>query len=139
MAWSKRLAIDINIISDLEPVIIEGTIIATAGNFSSSLTLILNFIEDYIPADGEGEIETTCAQLEGIVCEDNETCTGETRPTKEGICCLAECEEIKKSSTGKIIGWTVVIVVVLLLLWFFKKYKKVRPKVDLLKIGRRKK
>ncbi len=135
--------IEINIISDLEPVIIEGTVTATAGNFSESVILILNFIEDYIPAepegDGDEEIVTTCVQLEGVICGDGEECTGETTPTKDGICCIASCEEIKKSSTGKIIGWTVVVVVILFLFWFFKKYKKVKPKVDLLKIGKRKK
>ncbi len=135
--------IEINIISDLEPVIIEGTVTATAGNFSESVILILNFIEDYIPAepeeDGDEEIVTTCVQLEGVICGDGEECTGETTPTKDGICCIASCEEIKKSSTGKIIGWAIVAIVILLLFWFFKKYKKVKPKVDLLKIGKRKK
>jgi len=135
--------IEIDIISDLEPVIIEGIITAEAGNFSTSMTLILNFIEDYVPEEPEGdedeEIVTTCAQLDGVICGDGERCTGETVPTKDGICCLAQCEEIKKSSAGKIIGWTVVVVVILFLFWFFKKYKKVKPKIDLLKIGKRKK
>ena len=134
--------IEINIISDLEPAIIEGTITAVAGNFSTSMILILDFIEDYIPTNGDENgdvIVTTCVQLEGMICGEGERCTGETASTKDGICCLTSCEEIKKSSVGKIIGWTVVVVVVLLLLWFFKKYKKVRPKVDLLKIGKRKK
>lgn len=135
--------IEIDIISDLEPVIIEGIITAESGNFSASVTLILNFIEDYIPADGDEEgdeeIVTTCEQLGGVICGEGEECTGETTPTKEGICCLATCEEIKKSSAGKIIGWILVVVVVLFLFWFFKKYKKVKPKVNLLKIGKRKK
>ena len=136
---NKRIEIDI--ISDLEPVIIEGIITAEAGNFSTSMALILNFIEDYIPEEPEDEEEivTTCAQLNGVICGDGERCTGETTPTKDGLCCLASCVEIKKSSTGKIIGWAVVVVVILFLFWFFKKYKKVKPKVDLLKIGKGKK
>ncbi|HUW43651.1 MAG TPA: hypothetical protein VMV95_01660 [Bacillota bacterium] len=136
--------IEIDIISDIEPAILEGTIIATSGNFSTSMTLILDFIEDYVPEIGEENessgILTTCIQLEGLICEDTETCTGGTAPTKDGICCLAQCEEaVKKSSTGKTIGWIIVIAVVLFLFWSFRKYKKVRPKVDLLKIGRKKK
>ena len=100
--------IEIDIISDIEPAILEGTIIATSGNFSTSMTLILDFIEDYVPEIGEENessgILTTCIQLEGLICEDTETCTGGTAPTKDGICCLAQCEEaVKKSSTGKII------------------------------------
>ncbi len=134
--------VEINIISDSELGILEGTITANNGNFSTSVTLILNFIEDYIPKDGEenesGTILTTCAQLEGVICGDNEGCTGETIPTKDGICCLTSCKEIKKSPTGKIIGWVVVVIVILFLLWAFKKYKKVKPKVNLLKIGKKK-
>lgn len=131
--------IEIFITSGTEEIIIEGQIFAEAENFTSSLILILDFIKDFIPADGEEEIITTCAQLEGIICGDGERCTGETTSTKDGICCLAQCEEIKKSSTGKIIGWGIVILVIFLLFWFFKKYKKVKPKVDLLKISKGKK
>jgi hypothetical protein len=135
--------IEIFIDSGTEEIIIEGQISARAENFTSSLILILDFIKDFIPEEPEEEevIITTCAQIEGIICEEGERCTGKTSPTKDGICCFAPavCEETPKSQTGKIIGWTVVIVIILLLFWFFKKYKKVKPKVDLLKIGRRKK
>lgn len=137
--------IEIDIISDLEPAILEGTITATLGNFSTNLTLILDFIENYVPPESEEEetenpqIATTCTQLEGVICENEETCSGETTATKEGICCLAQCEEVEKSSKGKIIGWIILILVVLFLFWILKKYKKVKPKVDLLKIGKKKK
>ena len=132
--------IEINIISDLEPVILEGTITAVAENLSTSLTLILDFIKDFIPEEPEDEevIITTCVQIEGIICEEGERCTGKTNPTKDGVCCFAPaiCEETPTSQTGKIIGWSVVILVILFLFWFFKKYKKVKPRVNLLKIGR---
>lgn len=133
--------IEIFMISETEEMIIEGQIFATSENFTSSLILVLDFIKDFIPDDQEDEevIITTCAQIEGIICEEGETCTGKTSPTKDGICCFAPaiCEETPTSQTGKIIGWTVVILVILFLFWFFRKYKKVRPRVNLLKIGRR--
>ena len=135
--------IEIDIISNSEPEEIEGTITAISENFSAFMTLTLNFIEDYIPEEfpenENAEIATTCFQLGGIICEDDEECTGELTPAKDGLCCLAQCETIKKSSTGKIIGWIIVAAIILLLLWFFKKYKKVKPKIDLMKIGKRKK
>jgi len=135
--------IEIEIISDSEPGTVEGAITAVSENFSASMVLTLNFIKDYIPEestdDGNAEIETTCSQIGGVICEENEECTGELTPTKDGLCCLAECKLIKKSSTGRIIGWVIVAGIVLLLFWFFKKYKKVKPKIDLVKIGRRKK
>ena len=134
--------IEIFIVSGTEEIIIEGQIFARAENFTSSLILILDFIKDFIPEEPEEEevIITTCAQIEGIICEGGERCTGKTSPTKDGICCFAPaiCEETPKSQTGKIIGWGVVILIILLLFWFFKKYKKVKPKVNLLKIGKRK-
>lgn len=132
--------IEIFITSGAEEIIIEGQIFARTENFTSSLILILDFIKDFIPEETEGEevIITTCVQLGGIICEEGERCTGQTNPTKDGICCFAPaiCEEIPKSQTGKIIGWGVIILVILFLFWFFKKYKKVKPKVDLLKISR---
>ena len=132
--------IEIFITSGTEEIIIEGQIFARTENFTSSLILILDFIKDFIPEEPEGEevIITTCVQLGGIICEEGERCTGQTNPTKDGICCFAPaiCEEIPKSQTGKIIGWGVIILVILFLFWFFKKYKKVKPKVDLLKISK---
>ena len=134
--------IEIFITSGTEEIIIEGQIFARTENFTSSLILILDFIKDFIPEEPEdGEvIMTTCAQIEGIICEEGERCTGKISPTKDGNCCFAPaiCEETPKSQTGKIIGWGVIILVILLLFWFSKKYKKVKPKVDLLKIGKRK-
>jgi len=134
--------IEIFIVSGAEEIIIEGQIFARAENFTSSLIFVLDFIKDFIPEEPEEEevIITTCVQIEGIICGEGERCTGKTSPTKDGICCFAPaiCEETPKSQTGKIIGWGVVILIILLLFWFFKKYKKVKPKVNLLKIGKRK-
>ena len=125
---------------------VEDKITARVGNGSltSSFEISLDFISDYVPSSGEelGEepvVLTTCAQLpRGIICTTNETCSGETAKVSGGVCCLGTCEVVKKSSTGKIIGWSLVVLVVLFLFWFFKKYKHVRPQVDLLKIGAKK-
>ena len=117
--------IEIDVISDIVPGTIEGTILAKSGSISKSLTLILDFVEDYIPTNGgEQIIVTTCAGLEGTFCEDDFECDGETIEAKDGICCIGTCEEVKKSSRGKIIGWSIIIVLILFIAWFFKRRYK---------------
>ena len=137
--------IEISVASNTEEKIVEGKIYAEAGDFETFFTLTLSFVKDYIPEVEETEeteeetILTTCLGLEGVVCLQGEKCSGNSLPTKEGVCCFATCEAPPKSNTGKIIGWSLVVILVLFLFWFFKKYKRVRPKLDLLKIGKGKK
>jgi len=138
--------IEISIDSGDEEKNISGWITATtesetAGIFSTTLSVVLEFVADFVPdpeAPEEEIIVTTCAQLGGVICKEGKVCTGETKSVKDGVCCLAPpvCEEPKKTATGKIIGWSIIVFVLLFLFWFFKKYKRVRPKVDLLKIAR---
>ena len=127
--------VEITIESDTEEKLVEGEISAESENFTSDFKLILNFTKDYTPPEDEQGKEvvivTTCVQLKGTVCTENYKCSGETADTKDGVCCIqpATCQEVKKSSTGKIIGWLLVVFVVLLLFWFFKRYKKVKPQI----------
>ncbi len=121
---------------------VVGTIIARTENSSSSFVISLDFVKDYVPPVEESSttetlVLTTCTQLKGNICNENQTCSGETAKVREGVCCLATCETTQKSSTGKIIGWSMVAVVILFLFYFFKRYKRVRPQVDLLKIGKK--
>ena len=145
LSADEAIKIEISIASDNEEKIVEGRIYAKAENFEIFFTPTLYFVKDYIPEIKEDEetedeiILTSCAQLGGIVCGPGEKCTGDSLPTKEGICCFAICEAPSKSNTGKIIGWSLVAIVIIFVFWFFKKYKRVRPKVDLLKIGKGKK
>lgn len=137
--------IEIDVISDLDEAILEGKISAQAENISTNLTLILDFVQDYIPAEGEVEgeevIMTTCEQLEGAICEENEECSEEVIYAKDGVCCTGTCEEVKKGLSGKLIGWTIVVAIILFLFWFFKKrYKRAgQRKPNLLKIAKGKK
>jgi hypothetical protein len=133
--------IELFLLSDLEEVIIEGEITATTENLTISSTLILNFIADFIPIDEEAEVEVrstlTCSEEGGTICAENEECSEDIIYTKDDVCCLATCEEIKTSSTGKIIGWLIIIVIILVLFWFFKtKYFGVKRKVNLSRIGK---
>ncbi len=140
--------IEISIESGDEEKNISGLIKAKAESetdeiFTTELSVFLEFLADFVPEEVPEEeiIVTTCAQLGGIICGEGEICMGETKSVKDGVCCLAPpiCGEPKKTAKGKIIGWSIIILVLLFLFWFFKKYKRVRPKVDLLRVaaGRR--
>jgi|TARA_Y100000310_G_scaffold338887_1_gene429817 hypothetical protein len=131
--------IDVYISSGDFSAVVLGEIIAVSDDnmFSASTDIFLEFIPDFIPENldedgGEGEIEIiedrsseSCGDIGGIICSENQECSGERNYAKDGICCLATCNKIEESSSGKIIGWTIIILIGLLLVWFyFKRYNK---------------
>jgi hypothetical protein len=92
--------------------------------------------EEIIPNQNDLE---NCEELGGQICLEGFKCENETIYAKDAKCCMAECVEIKESSTGKTIGWVIIIVIALFLTWFFKKKYKTKSKsVDLLKVGKNK-
>ena len=125
---NSSIKIEFSLSSDWDEKKIQGQITAKEnGNFYSYSSVFLNFIKDYIPEDEEEPVTSdTCAELGGEICEDNEECDEEIN-AQDGVCCLGNCEEIKKSSTGKIIGWIIIIGIIGFLVWFFKqRYKGVK-------------
>ncbi|MBN2893341.1 MAG: hypothetical protein JXL97_15825, partial [Bacteroidales bacterium] len=77
----------------------------------------------------EAELLKACESLGGKVCVVNEeTCEGQIKTSKNIKCCIGECVPVKKSSTGKTIGWILIISIALFVTWFLKKkYMKARP------------
>jgi len=138
--------IEISIESGEDEKNMSGWITATVESetnetFTTKLSVSLEFISDFIPENETSEEEfivTTCVQLGGVICGEGEICTGETKSVKDGVCCLAPpiCEEPEKTSKGKVIGWSIIVIVILFLFWFFKRYKRARPKVNLLGIAK---
>jgi hypothetical protein len=134
---SKR--IELSIASDNTEKIIEGEIIAeTPEGILISMTLVLDFIEDFIPLDGSREepISTlTCEEEGGAICGSEEECEGEILYATDGVCCTGECKETDGGvSRGRIIGWLIIIFLIILVFWFFKsKYFGVRRDTDLLR------
>ena len=57
----------------------------------------------------------------------------------DGKCCLGNCIKVKKSQTGKIIGWLIIIVIVIFLIWFKIKYKTTKNKFSLINFFKKKK
>ncbi|HJZ18780.1 MAG TPA: hypothetical protein VJ208_01630 [Candidatus Nanoarchaeia archaeon] len=116
---------------------IEGIITAkTQDNLSTDIFVSLNFAKNL--SHENGLTTPLCSEITGIICSQGQKCNADTRVARDGICCLGVCIEEKKSSIGKIMGWSLVGLVIILLLWFyFAKYKKVRNVVDLLKVAKK--
>lgn len=113
--------------------------LASDGNFVF-LEINLEIIKGFVPqsnlTEELPEITKTCGELNGSFCTKSQKCSGEQVTAKDGVCCLAKCEEKKKSPVGKIIGWSIVIILVALYAWFYlSRYKKIKSKVDLLKVA----
>jgi len=102
--------------------------------FIAYTAIFLNFIKDYIPP----EITKTCEELEGVICNQNQECIGESVKAKDAVCCLGSCKEKEKDNLGIIIGIGIILLVIGILIWFFlKKYRKIKKPVNLLKIAKR--
>jgi hypothetical protein len=135
--FSKKVEFAID--SDSDDKTLRGSIAAVAGDdkFQISVPVTIRFIKDYVPAGsaGSGGASRTCSQLNGAICSENEECSGSFEYAKDGVCCLAECAKIKKSSTGKIIGWLMILALASLVAWFYlKRYRKVESVSDFMKV-----
>ena len=113
--------------------------LASDGNFVF-LEINIEVIEGFIPQKNAEEelpkVTKTCEEINGSFCEKSQKCSGEQVTSQNGVCCLAKCDEKKKSSAGKIIGWGIVIILVALYIWFYlSKYKKTKSKVNLLEVA----
>jgi len=112
----------------------------------ASAPLSLNFIKDFVPTNTTDEdagsiiLTQTCEELGGKIClAETEICDGETADSFEGECCLSKTCNLKTtSSTGKIVGWTLVIIVLLFVAWFFlKKYRGAKGPLTILERAKR--
>lgn len=108
---------------------IEGQITAISEDLFAYSSVFLNFLPDYIPLEGEENktrVFQLCSDLSGIICTENQECSGESNYATDGICCLGTCNEIEESSTGKIIGWLIIFLIIIFsVIFYFKKYKGV--------------
>lgn len=131
--------INLTISSNNTEEYIEGQITANTEELYAYTAISLNFTQGFIPEENESEesIFQTCNELGGVLCNETQECAGNTTGSKDGICCLAQCEKIEKSNTGAIVGWVIIIAIIGFLAWFFlKKYKKTKNPLDLLKIAK---
>jgi len=125
-----------------EEEVIEGQIIAISDGISAQASVHLNFIKDFIPVEEDFEdefVSEICSELNGKICNPNQQCSGEIEFAIDGVCCIGTCTDIEESSTGVIIGWTILAIIVGFLAWFyFKRYKSVKGVSNLIKVLGRK-
>ena len=133
---NESVEIVLNFSADNKEKTIEGQLIAESEENYVSLPISLTFTKNFIPEINISDNKTTyttsknCSEINGTVCGSNKKCDGQSFYTKDGNCCMSKCAEVKKSSTGKIIGWLIVVVLVIFVAWFFKsKYKGASRKV----------
>ena len=125
----KKIEFDIS--SGSEEEILEGKITAYTEETLAIFTLILNLTKDFIPKETEENLNivSLCEDLGGEICPDTQECSGKIVRSKNGDCCIFPliCQQPKKNSLGKIIGWSILILVFIIIFWFFKKkYKSVK-------------
>ena len=147
---NKSLKLSLNFTSDSENKSLEGFILAKLNGFTlnDSISIDLVFFPEFIPLPENNQtindpaIVQSCEEIQGVICEENFICNGETEPARDGLCCLAECEQkIDRGDLGKTIGWLLVFLVILALFWFFKqKYLGVeKKKINFARIAKGKK
>lgn len=108
-------------------------------NYSADISLEIVFTKGNF-AFVEKPKPKTCLELGGKICDKTkEQCSGNVTYA-EDVCCLGICQEQKKSSVGKWVGWIIVIFVVLFLIWFFlKKYRGSKGEINLMNVAKGKK
>lgn len=67
-----------------------------------------------------------CSQLSGIVCRGADQCSKAPVASREGLCCLATCEQPTPASKAWI-GYLLFGIILLVGIIIWSKYKKVRP------------
>ncbi len=112
---------------------VNGEIAAYTNDSSSSFALTLNFIKDFIPQNTSSRenttIITTCSDFNGTICTVTQQCTGNSSYARDGVCCLASCQEPKPNYTGTVIGWGLLILALIIIYFFYKRrYSQVQRK-----------
>ena len=114
---------------------ITGRVTAYSENVDTSLTLSIDFLNDFVAAEpvaGENlDIASLCeSDLGGVICDVSLECSGDIVQSKNGDCCVPPlaCKEPEKSSSKAIFGWGLLVLAFIILIWFYRrKYKKVLP------------
>jgi hypothetical protein len=134
---NSTVQIPFNVTSGSGNNFIQGQITASSQNLTASFALTLNFSQSYTPpSSSNASLFQTCSQLNGIFCNDNQTCNGQTQNAEDGICCIGSCQLIQNSSGTTIIIWLVIALIVIIAVFLLiRKYRKTKRPVNLLDIA----
>jgi len=95
--------------------------------YNVSTTNITIKYEDrnYTKTNKTKKVELYCYEYPGTICYPDETCSGETRETLDGICCIGTCE--KEKETGSVwLGYLLILVLIALLGYIGYRYYKTK-------------
>jgi hypothetical protein len=105
-------------------------IILTSSSFSRSLLINITYTQNqsevgtpYLEENSTGQ-GFYCAELGGVFCSADETCSAETIEALDGSCCTGSCNLESDSSSFVWIGWSLSVLILIILIWVFMKYKK---------------
>ena len=110
---------------------ISEVITARAGGYAFELPVVINFTEKQEEAKTPYLNNYTrlsyCSELKGKVCVAEENCTGETKTSLDGACCVGACAK-KEIESGNYswIGWLIAGIVLLVIMYAYLRYKKAK-------------
>jgi hypothetical protein len=135
---NSSILIPINITSSSSQNFIDGQISAVSPNSSTYFELILNFSSSYVAPPNGTTLFQTCAQLNGIFCSNNETCSVPTQNAQDGSCCIGTCQPIANNTAETIIIWLLVVIIIVVVIFFlFRRYKKAKRPFNLMDAARK--
>ena len=140
IAANNNAQIDLSFFSLVETDA-DGTLMVIENGIPIYSQISIKFLNNYIPPNQiQPYTEKTCAEIPGVVCNQDETCDQQTIYAKDNVCCPGVCQSTTSNPwTGRIIAIVILLAIVGGLIWFYKKkYKKAKNKVDLLKIANKK-
>jgi len=138
IAANSNAQIDLSFFSSGE-INADGTLKAMENGVIAYSQISLKFLNNYVqPNQTQSYTEKTCAESQGVICNQDEKCDKETIYARDNVCCLGTCQTTSSNPwTGRIIAIVILAVIATALVWFYKKkYKKAKNKVDLLKIAK---
>lgn len=123
----------INLTFSVSPIMmknISGSVKIITANESFSLPVSFIVHSQGIPSSNATSNTSTgprpfnCAQI-GVLCKENEVCTGETTASIEGACCIGDCVIEEQSNTKTIVGFVLVGILLIIVAYVgYNIYKR---------------
>ena len=109
---------------------IEESLNINSGAYYIQLPVLIKFTENQTenstPYLDNYESVKYCSELNGKICTAGEVCSGETKTSLDGACCLTSCQKEDTEGSNSWIGWLIAGVVLIVLLYVYSRYKKTK-------------
>lgn len=109
---------------------IESQIILVYGARESRLEIDLEFEDIEVNTSSQTVFDYYCAELGGEQCSEGTTCSGDTKDSIDGKCCLGFCSIPEEPESNlRWIGWVLAAVIIIILGFVFMKYRKTKQDI----------